>query len=257
MRKVVFAVHAHPDDIEFVMAGTLLLLREHGWELHYMTLSDGNCGSVEMSGRESASIRAAEARSASSFLGATFHESITHDMEVFYNKELLTRVASVIRLVSPSVVLVPSPEDYMEDHTNTCRIAVSAAFARGMPNFETDPATPPVEQDVAVYHSMPHGLRDALDRPVMPDFLVDITSVIDEKERALAMHESQKDWLDRSQGFDSYLKAMRDMSSEAGALASSPTAYAEGWRRHSHLGFSATRRDPLSDELGDLIRATG
>lgn len=49
IRKVAIAIHAHPDDIEFVMAGTLLLLRMHGRELHYMTLSDDNYRSDEMS----------------------------------------------------------------------------------------------------------------------------------------------------------------------------------------------------------------
>ena len=42
--KVAFAIAAHPDDIEFYMAGTLLLLRERGWAIHYMTLSTGSCG---------------------------------------------------------------------------------------------------------------------------------------------------------------------------------------------------------------------
>ena len=40
----VLAVFAHPDDIEFVAAGTLLLLRQSGWETHYLTLSGGDCG---------------------------------------------------------------------------------------------------------------------------------------------------------------------------------------------------------------------
>src|SRR5689334_8582485 len=40
------AIAAHPDDIEFVMAGTLLRLKERGWEIHYFNLSTGNCGSV-------------------------------------------------------------------------------------------------------------------------------------------------------------------------------------------------------------------
>jgi hypothetical protein len=28
--------------------------------------------------------------------------------------------------------------------------------------------------------------------------------------------------------------------------------FAEGWRRHLHLGFSAAEIDPLKDALGDL-----
>ena len=40
------AIAAHPDDIEFMMAGTLLLLKERGWEIHYFNLSTGNRGSA-------------------------------------------------------------------------------------------------------------------------------------------------------------------------------------------------------------------
>ena len=40
------AIAAHPDDIEFYMAGTLLLLKQAGWKIHYLNLSSGNCGST-------------------------------------------------------------------------------------------------------------------------------------------------------------------------------------------------------------------
>ncbi len=254
MDKVVFAVHAHPDDIEFMMAGTLLLLRERGWQIHYMTLADGNCGSAETGPEETARIRAAEAREAAAHIGATFHESITRDMEVFYTKELLRKLAATIRKISPDVVLVPSPEDYMEDHMNACRLAVGAAFIKGMPNYSTDPPAPPIDKDVTLYHAMPHGLRDGLNRAVRPDFVIDISTTIDAKEEALAMHKSQKEWLDRSQGFDSYLNAMRDMSAQVGDFVSPAFDYAEGWRRHSHLGYSAKPIDPLGDELKNVMK---
>jgi len=70
----------------------------------------------------------------------------------------------------------------------------------------------------------------------------------------LACHQSQRQWLDTSQGLDSYLSAMREMSAEVGRR-SGRFAFAEGWRRHSHLGFSARERDPLAELLGEL-RAT-
>ncbi|GIT12626.1 MAG: hypothetical protein CM1200mP34_0320 [Verrucomicrobiales bacterium] len=92
-------------------------------------------------------------------------------------------MASVIREVNPSIVLTHSPEDYMEDHMNTSRLAVTAAFARGMPNFEVSPEGAPVESEVAVYHGMPHGLRDGLRRRVVPGAFVDRASVLETKRR--------------------------------------------------------------------------
>ena len=45
--KAAFAVAAHPDDIEFFMSGTLMLLKDAGYEIHYMNLANGCCGSTQ------------------------------------------------------------------------------------------------------------------------------------------------------------------------------------------------------------------
>ena len=83
-----------------------------------------------------------------------------------------------------------------------------------MPNFTTDPPTPAVGTPMAVYHALPHGLCDQLRQPVRAHFYVDITAVLAAKRRALACHRSQKEWLDSSQGLDSYLTTMEDMSAQ-------------------------------------------
>ena len=38
---IVLAIAAHPDDIEFMMAGTLLLLKQAGCETHYLNIANG------------------------------------------------------------------------------------------------------------------------------------------------------------------------------------------------------------------------
>ncbi|GAG25017.1 unnamed protein product, partial [marine sediment metagenome] len=73
MPRTAFAVGAHPDDIEFMMAGTLLLLREAGYELHYMNLGSGSCGTAELSREDIIRIREKEARAAAVLIGAIFH----------------------------------------------------------------------------------------------------------------------------------------------------------------------------------------
>ena len=50
---------------------------------------------------------------------------------------------------------------------------------------------------------------------------------------------------------DAYLVWMDDFAREVGRL-SGQFEFAEGWRRHLHLGFSASAIDPLKDALGDL-----
>jgi LmbE family N-acetylglucosaminyl deacetylase len=243
------AIAAHPDDIEFVMAGTLLLLAGAGWDIHYLNLSSGNLGSMVTKPRKTARIRREEARTAAQVLGATWHAPFCDDIEIFYDKRSLRKLGAVVREVDPTIILTHSPQDYMEDHMVTARLAVTATFTRGMPNFRTAPARKPAVNAVAVYHASPHGLRDGLRRRIHPGAFADTTAVQEQKRAALACHASQKEWLDATQGMDSYLTAMTDFSLELGRL-SVDFQHAEGWRRHSHLGFSPVDTDPLAEALG-------
>jgi LmbE family N-acetylglucosaminyl deacetylase len=243
------AIAAHPDDIEFMMAGTLCLLRRAGFKVHYLTLANGSCGSAEIPAAKLKQIRERESRRAASALGATFHRSYVDDLEIIYGIPLLRALAAKIREVRPSIVLTHSPQDYMEDHVQTCRLAVTAAFARGMPNFITRPRRATWAGDTTVYHAMPHGLRDGMRQKVQPGLFVDVGSVRETKLAALACHASQQRWLRATQGMNSYVKASDDMAREVGRM-SHKFKYAEGWRQHSHLGFSATDHNPLAAALG-------
>jgi len=248
--RKVLAIAAHPDDIEFMMAGTLMLLGEAGYELHVMNIANGSCGTASESRESIIASRLGEARDAAKAEGAIFHAPIVDDLEVFYCTAQIRKVVAVVREVEPTITLLQSPEDYMEDHMNACRIGVSAAFFRGMCNFISDPPRETVLGEVTLYHALPYGLRDGLRRRVRADQYVDIASAIGKKREALACHRSQKEWLDQSQGLDSYLIAMEEMSREVGRM-SGVFEYAEGWRRHAHLGFCAEGADPLTEALGN------
>lgn len=132
---------------------------------------------------------------------------------------------------------------------NTSRLAVTAAFARGVPGYRTTPARRAVQGPVTVYHASPHGLSDGLRRRVLPDAFVDTTRVHERKRAALACHASQQQFLEATQGMDNYLGTMDEFSRVMGRL-SRRFRHAEGWRRHSHLGFCDERADPLRSALG-------
>ena len=66
----VLAAAAHPDDIEFMMAGTLLLLRQAGAEIHMWNLANGSCGTLRHSKDEIIRLRAQEARDGARVAGA-------------------------------------------------------------------------------------------------------------------------------------------------------------------------------------------
>jgi LmbE family N-acetylglucosaminyl deacetylase len=172
-----------------------------------------------------------------------------NDMEIFYDDRTIRRVCAIVRDVDPDAVFTHSPQDYMEDHTNTARLAVSAAFVRGMPNYRTTPSRKPARREVTIYHASPHGLRDTLRRRVHPVAFVDTTTVHERKLKALACHVSQGTFLDATQGMQNYVRTMEEFSLELGKM-SRKFRFAEGWRRHLHLGFCAETADPLRDALG-------
>lgn len=252
--KTAFAIAAHPDDIEFFMSGTLLLLKDAGYEIHYMNVANGCCGTTQYDVETIARMRREEAIAATELVGAVFHESICDDLGIFYDKPTLAKVASVMRDVAPEIVLTHAPSDYMEDHMNTSRLAVTGAFTRGMPNFTVDPPLDPVEGNVTVYHAQPFSHRTPLRELVEPDVYVDVSDVVERKVAMLACHKSQKQWLDESQGHDSYLETLRELDRECGRM-SGKFEYAEGWRRHLHLGFCGPDDDPLGTALSDRIVA--
>src|SRR5690606_32833452 len=130
------------------------LLKKAGYETHYMNLSTGNCGSISHDSEMTTQIRLKEAQESAEILGATFHPPICNDFEILYDPELLKKLAAVIRKVQPTVILTHAPSDYMEDHMNTSRLAVTAAFVRGVPNYL--PEYPAVSNyNCAIYHSLP------------------------------------------------------------------------------------------------------
>jgi LmbE family N-acetylglucosaminyl deacetylase len=161
----------------------------------------------------------------------------------------MRKVASVIRQTRADIVLTHALSDYMEDHMACARLATSAAFTHGMPNFDTVPPAPTYAHDVTIYHAMPHGLRTPLRQKVRAGLYVDVGAVHDQARQALAAHASQKDWLDKSQGMDSYLLTLDKMAAAVGEL-SGKYQLAQGWCRHHHLGYSASDIDPLRSSLG-------
>ena len=246
------AIAAHPDDIEFVMAGTMLRLKSQGWELHYFNLANGCRGSMTMDRETCAATRLRESRRAAETLGAQFYPPICADMEISYGMEQISKVAAVIRIAKPSIILTHSPVDYMEDHEAACRLAVSAAFAHGMPNLVSQPPVEPYFDPVTVYHAQPHGNHTPLGELVRPHFAVDTTDLMHQKLAALECHACQKEWLDQSQGMNSYVETMRELSRQVGAMTGR-FEYAEGWRKRQHLGFCEPGDDPLRTALSPHI----
>lgn len=243
-KKVAIAIGAHPDDIEFGMAGTLFLLNMAGYETHYLTIANGNCGSLELSAKEIAEIRNKESKNAAIILGAKFHEPLCDDFNIFINPELQCKLCDIIREVQPDIVLTQSPEDYMLDHENTAELTASAVFYRAMRNSFPDSKVAPTLKSVRIYHAQPHGNRDKFNKFIYPDMLIGVDIVMDVKEAALKAHKSQDDFLRRQQGIDAYV-TMKTLNKET--ARDSDYKYAEGWRLRNWRGYCNADFNPLAE----------
>jgi N-acetylglucosamine malate deacetylase 1 len=244
---VALSVLAHPDDAEFLCAGSLIrLAREHGWEIHIASMTAGDCGSAELPAEEIGRVRRAEGARAAARVGGRYHCLEERDLLVFYNESTLAKVTRLLRQVRPRLVFTHSPSDYMLDHEVTSAVVRAAAFAAPIPNFLADRGLGPVLGHIPhLYYCDPIEGKDPLGREVPPGFCIDVGTVLEEKAAMLASHASQREWLLKHHGIDQYVQAMRDWGAARGRACG--VACAEGFRQHRGHSY------PQDNLLGDLL----
>lgn len=225
----ILAIHAHPDDIETLAAGTLALLAAQGHGVAIVTLTAGDCGSAEAGPEETGRVRQDEARRAAAMIGADYRCAGFGDLSVFNDDPSRRRVTELVRWARPELVITSAPVDYHPDHEATSILVRDACFAASAPNYKTGSAEP-LAGIPHLYFTDPIGGKDRDGRPAPPDFAVDITSRFETKRAMLAAHESQKDWLLKQHGITDYVDAMVSWSKRRGRDFG--VAYAEGFRQY-------------------------
>jgi LmbE family N-acetylglucosaminyl deacetylase len=249
--KVVLSIGAHPDDAEFMCAGTLALLHERGWEVHIATMAPGDCGTVQYTREEISRIRKGESAKAAAMLDGQYHCLECGDIFIMYDRGTLLKTIELVRKVRPKIVLTLSPSDYMVDHETASRLAQTACFCCGVVNVET-PGAEPFEPIPYLYYADPVEGKDKLGTPIQPSMIVDISSAIDIKEKMLCCHESQRDWLLKHHGMDEYVNMMKAFSKKRGGEIG--RQFGEGFRQH--LGHAYPQDSILKKELGNLVHLT-
>lgn len=252
MTRRALALGAHPDDVEFMMAGTLALLKQQGWEVCIGIAAKGDGGSKDRCRRDITAIRRAEAEKAAERLGAQLFTMGLDDLDIDVNSRTRRLATEVLRKANPDLVLTNPPVDYMSDHESTSRLVRDACFAASVPNYETgDPCPAPVTDHVpALFYCDPIEGIDLWGQPVRPDFVVDISETIDLKREMLACHASQREWLRAQHGMDQYLIAMEEWAKVCGASAGFP--FGEGFRQH--LGHAFPRENAIAEALGGKVK---
>ncbi len=249
MGKTVLAIVSHPDDAEFLCAGTLALLHRKGWEIRIATMTAGDCGSIKLGKDEISEIRKKEAANSAKILSGGYECLGSEDLFILYDRPTITRVVAHVRKVRPHMVITMSPSCYMIDHEITSQLAQSACFAGGFVNLET-PGIPPIDYIPHLYYADPLEGKDKFGSAIVPSILVDITSVMEIKTEMLSCHISQREWLREHHGMDEYILSMKRLSEERGERMG--VKYAEGFRQH--LGHAYPQNNLIAEELPQYVK---
>jgi LmbE family N-acetylglucosaminyl deacetylase len=196
--KRAMSIHAHPDDQEFTVGGTLAKWARAGCEIITVCITSGGAGSnkytpPDMTRRALVAIREEEQREAGRILGVKDtiflgHEDGMLEPSIALRKEL-TRL---IRRFQPEAVLTGDPSmrfygsTYMNhpDHRVAADVALDAVF----PSAGTRLIFPEL-LDVGLE---PHEVHQVyIHGAERPDTYVDISEVLDVKVAALRAHKSQ------------------------------------------------------------------
>jgi LmbE family N-acetylglucosaminyl deacetylase len=240
---VVLAIHAHPDDIETLGAGTLAVLAAAGHAIRIVTVTAGDYGSTEYSAEETARIRRGEAATAAAVIGAQYRCAGVPDLAVFNDDACRRAVTEAIRWAAPDIVLTASPADYHPDHEATSVLVRDGCFAASVPNYRTGPSAP-MTTIPHLYFMDPIGGRDREGVRIVPQFGVDVETGFEAKKAMLSAHVSQNSWVSRQHGIDDHLGSMEAWTRRRGRDFG--VAMAEGFRQYRHHPYPAT---PLLQEL--------
>ncbi len=218
-------IFAHPDDIEFSVAGTAAKWAMHGSEVTYVVITDGNVGSHDpvMTREQIGQIRRQEQSAAAKVAGAANCLYLGYDDgSLEPTLALRKQLVKLIRQYRPNAVVCGDPQMFFRgerlnhpDHRAAARAVLDAVFPACemrllYPEFEAEGIQP--HKVNFVYVSTNQG----------QDYFVDTSESMETKLRALQEHKSQlgdKDYSDR----------LRERASSIGKQVG--LAYAEGFRR--------------------------
>ena len=185
----IMAFGPHPDDIEFLCAGTLAKYAQAGHTVALAISTNGEVGSSTLGKAEIAAIRQREARASAAVIGAEFFWMGYPDEFLFNTAEVRLHYIEVIRQFRPDVIICPDKDaDYHPDHTTTGQIIWDTHVMATVPNIAT--STPPCLKIPEIF------FMDTVSAVNFhPEFYVDITAQWEAKAAMIACHKSQESWM--------------------------------------------------------------
>jgi LmbE family N-acetylglucosaminyl deacetylase len=186
---------AHPDDAEFLCAGTVAKWAQAGSTITYVVITNGNKGSEdpEMTPAKLAEVREAEQRAAGAILGVKHFEFMGYeDGYLVHTLGLRRDLTRIIRKHRPEVVFCFDPtqrflgDTYANhpDHRASGDAAIDAIF----PSARDRLTFPELLTENLAPHKVSSIWMGGSDQP---NAWVDITPTLELKKKALMAHPSQ------------------------------------------------------------------
>ena len=182
MKIDILAIGAHPDDIELNCAGTLIQHMTMGYKVGLLDLTKGELGT-----RGNATIRMAEAKAAAKILGVEFRENLNLKDGWFTNDEKSKlKLIQMIRKYQPDIVICNAIRDRHPDHGRASQLVSEACFYAGLEKIKTHDKKK--NQKTWRPKNIFHCIQD---RYIKPDFVIDVTPVVEKKMEAILAFSSQ------------------------------------------------------------------
>ncbi len=194
----VLVVVAHPDDIDFGIAGSAAALTAAGSTVIYAICTSGEAGiPEEMDRAELKALREAEQRTAAAAVGVSDVRFLgMPDGHLQPDLDLRKAISRVIRQTKPDVVISQSPERRYDrifashpDHLATAEATIAAVY----PDARNPHAHVGLLDDEGL---APHAVAQIwIGNGPQPNLAVNISDHLAAKAQALSSHTSQVAWI--------------------------------------------------------------
>ena len=192
MKKLhVMAIGAHPDDCDFCFGGTALKFIAQGHKVMFLSMTNGCSGHREAPGPALAARRYNETQAVAKLTGIEYKMTDIPDGSLTTELRYRDVLMREIRAFKPDLVFTHRPNDYHPDHRSTGTLVMDCSYLVIVPHVVPD--SPPLKKAPGIFY-----FHDdfSFPGPFVPDMVVSIDEVIDQKAAMLDCHASQVyEWL--------------------------------------------------------------
>ena len=193
----VLMIGAHPDDCDICAGGLALKYAKAGHEVKFLSICNGCGGHHEMSPKDVAERRHGETQAVAALAGIEYDVWDMPDCEVMADLETRKRLITYIRKFNPDIIFSHRTNDYHADHRNAAMLVQDASYLLTVPNL--CPEEPAMRFMPVIMYFRDHFKNP----PFVPDIVISIDDVIDDKYRLWNCHVSQfYEWLPYTYGLE-------------------------------------------------------